>query len=203
MGRTPRAAPARRGAATAERILDVSERLFADRGYGGTSLRAIAAEVGVQNPSLYKHFPSKAALYEAVLERALDPILNELWDADDEIARVMRHLAEHPAVAKLMQRELTAGGDGASPGAARWMAAIVARTERFQPTVPVRDADFVPLRVLAICHVVAGYFASAATYQKLTGRDLFAESALAQQSQIVAAVSEALFADAADTGAQS
>ncbi len=184
----------RGGAVTAERILDVAERLFAERGYPGTTLRAIAAEVGIQNPSLYKHFASKAALYDAVLERAIHPILYEFWDTEDEIERVMRHLAEHPQVAQLMLHETTAGSDGATPGVARWVAAIVARTEGWVPDMPELDPDAIPLRVLAVYHVVAGYFASAATYRSLTGRDLHSPRAVEEQIRIVAEISAALFA---------
>lgn len=61
-------APERRGADTRSRILEVSERLFATRGYAGTHLQCIAEEVGVQKTALYHYFESKAALYTAVIE---------------------------------------------------------------------------------------------------------------------------------------
>ena len=63
------ARPRRRGEATAERILDEAEALFAERGFAGATLRDVATRVGIRNPSLYNHFPSKECLYVAVLER--------------------------------------------------------------------------------------------------------------------------------------
>lgn len=38
----------------------------------------VAATVGTQNPSIYDHFENNAALYEAMLARAVQPILREL-----------------------------------------------------------------------------------------------------------------------------
>ena len=59
---------------TRERLLDVAERLFAERGFHGTSLRDIGAELAMANSSLLHHFPTKARLYAAVLERIADSL---------------------------------------------------------------------------------------------------------------------------------
>ena len=67
---TPASSPTR------ERILDVSEGLFAESGLAGTSVRDISARVGVTPGSLYNHFPGKQALYEAVLDRGIRPLLD-------------------------------------------------------------------------------------------------------------------------------
>lgn len=42
-------------------------RLFAQKGYAGTSIRAIAREVGLSESVLYAHFASKQAIFDAVL----------------------------------------------------------------------------------------------------------------------------------------
>ncbi|MGL5911605.1 MAG: TetR/AcrR family transcriptional regulator [Phycicoccus sp.] len=55
-----------------ERILLVAGRLFAERGYGATSVRDIAEQLGISNPSLYHHFSSKAELLEELLREPLD-----------------------------------------------------------------------------------------------------------------------------------
>ncbi len=50
------------------RVLQVSTRLFAERGYEATSVNDIAAEAGVSIGALYKYFPDKPALLEGVLD---------------------------------------------------------------------------------------------------------------------------------------
>jgi AcrR family transcriptional regulator len=52
-------------------ILVVASELFAYHGYHGTTTRDIAEGVGIRQPSLFHHFPSKAAIMEALLEQDL------------------------------------------------------------------------------------------------------------------------------------
>lgn len=54
---------------TKDRILDAAERLFAENGYGATSLRRIMNSAGVNVASVHYYFHSKEALLEAVLLR--------------------------------------------------------------------------------------------------------------------------------------
>lgn len=58
--------------ATRDKILAVALRLFADRGYAGTSVQDIVSGAKVTKPALYYYFPSKADLYQALLDRAHD-----------------------------------------------------------------------------------------------------------------------------------
>jgi TetR/AcrR family transcriptional regulator len=52
-------------------VLRSATRLFAARGFEGTTLQAIADEVGVTKPSVLHHFPSKEALRTSVLDNML------------------------------------------------------------------------------------------------------------------------------------
>jgi AcrR family transcriptional regulator len=63
-------APDELAEAPSERHLDVLRaalRLFGERGYAGASLRLLAAELGMQQPSLYNYFDSKEQLVEQVI----------------------------------------------------------------------------------------------------------------------------------------
>ncbi|WP_217178772.1 TetR/AcrR family transcriptional regulator [Streptomyces sp. AC495_CC817] len=51
---------------TREKILSEARAIFGRSGYAEASLREIAEAVGIKTPSLYAHFPSKEALYQAV-----------------------------------------------------------------------------------------------------------------------------------------
>ena len=72
--KTASAAEPERGKATADRILDAAECLFAEHGFAGTAVRDIAARVSLNPASLYNHFPGKQDLYAAVLDRGLPPV---------------------------------------------------------------------------------------------------------------------------------
>ena len=117
---------------TREVILDTAERLFAVRGVDGVALRDLAHEMGLTAPSLYNHFPSKQALYEAVLERGLQPILlavAESWHPGAlrpeqmraTVDKMITHLSTHPHLARLLQRALLEESGSVQKLIARWI----------------------------------------------------------------------------------
>src|SRR5438445_11968614 len=95
---------------TREVILDTAERLFAARGVEGVAVRDLAREMGITASSLYNHFPGKQALYDAVLERGLGPIVDVVAGQDGQpverrvhatLDRLTAHLTRHPHLARL------------------------------------------------------------------------------------------------------
>ena len=52
-----------------EQLLDISRRLFAERGLDGTSIEEIAARADVSKPVVYEHFGGKEGLYAVVVDR--------------------------------------------------------------------------------------------------------------------------------------
>ncbi len=70
---------------TAQRILDVSERLVQSRGFNGISYADVAAELGITKASLHYHFPGKAELGEALIVRYAARFAHALQEIDSHI----------------------------------------------------------------------------------------------------------------------
>ncbi|MDR1486469.1 MAG: TetR/AcrR family transcriptional regulator [Deltaproteobacteria bacterium] len=68
---------------TKELIILESTILFAKKGFDAVSIRDIAAQIGIKPSSLYNHFSSKEALFEAVVKHAEDLYLLYFKYLDD------------------------------------------------------------------------------------------------------------------------
>jgi AcrR family transcriptional regulator len=69
------------GQATRQLLVEVATDLFAERGYDGTSVEAVLDAAGVSRGSLYHHFATKQALFEAALDGVETRIGNETMAA--------------------------------------------------------------------------------------------------------------------------
>ncbi|NUR98320.1 MAG: TetR/AcrR family transcriptional regulator [Kribbellaceae bacterium] len=80
---TTTAAPKRRRdrAAREREILEAAERIFGERGYQGTSMDDVAAQVGVSKPLIYQYYGSKDGLFLACLARLRGQLLETVADA--------------------------------------------------------------------------------------------------------------------------
>ena len=77
-------------------ILAVAKVLFADRGYHGVSVDEIAKRLGVSPAVLYRHFDSKDALYEAVLNEIAckrESYVEAALSGPDDFASVLTRMA--------------------------------------------------------------------------------------------------------------
>jgi len=124
-----------------DQVLRVAEALFARRGLRGVGLREIAAEVGIRAPSLFKHFKSKHALYNAVLLSIfsrLDEVAARL-DGEQPFAKRLEDfvsgyidlVATDPNVVPLLFRELMERSDVMDPQTRAAASSIYLRLDAF------------------------------------------------------------------------
>jgi TetR/AcrR family transcriptional regulator len=94
----------RGGEATKQRILQAAEREFADKGYAGARLAAIARAGDVPQPLIHHYFGDKEGLYRAVVERVLGFMAGEGW----RILETFAPPKQRPAGRRFSRRELQA-----------------------------------------------------------------------------------------------
>jgi AcrR family transcriptional regulator len=63
-----------KGEETRRRLVATGRALFGARGYEGTSIEAIFEAAGISRGALYHHFPTKEALFDAVLDHVMGEI---------------------------------------------------------------------------------------------------------------------------------
>lgn len=125
----PVALPHRRLPADERRahVLREASRLFGSSGFNGTTTRDIAAAVGLTEAALYRYFPSKEAMYAAILdERAaagdlLEPIEAVARDGDDRAVftglalALLRTVEADPSILRLILYSALEGHELARP----------------------------------------------------------------------------------------
>ncbi len=100
-----------------QRLLEAAAAGFAEGGYSGTSIATIARTAGMSKSTVFHHFPSKEALYLAVIGDAVADFgqrLDHALSASDDIATTLRifqrehirHMDRHRQVVRLILREL-------------------------------------------------------------------------------------------------
>ena len=87
---------------TRERIMKAAERLFAERGYDATSIRAIVAKARVNQAAINYHFDGKDGLYREVLRAAFVALTEQQLDHADE----MKAMSREAALAEFIRRQL-------------------------------------------------------------------------------------------------
>lgn len=92
-----------------EQLLAVSRRLFAEKGFEGTSVEEIAARAEVSKPVVYEHFGGKEGIYAVVVDREVQALTAALSGALDEGGHP-KVLLERTALALLSYIEASEDG---------------------------------------------------------------------------------------------
>jgi AcrR family transcriptional regulator len=129
---------------TKEQIITVAERLFADKGFAGTTLRNVVSEAGVNLAAVNYHFGSKEELFRAVVARFARPVVEKELSLLSEL----KAGAELPSVDEILTAllqpslEILSEGEGSRLVRARFMGRC--RTEP-EPIQSIADQEFAPV----------------------------------------------------------
>ncbi len=136
-----------------QRILDAALGLFADKGYGSTSVREVVEAAGVTKPTLYYYFDGKEALFREVISSKLsesDSLVAEGLAAEGSVVDKLR-LVFHTMVERAQQ----------DPDVLRLMFTCSLPGAKGQPEVDVigrHIQKMEPLEALIASGVAAGEF---------------------------------------------
>ncbi len=179
-----------------DKILEVAEARFAQRGFAGVGMREVALSAGLGKSSLFHHFPTKAELYVAVIERVIARIeahvLPALGKPGAALAQLERAadalidaLAEHPTTARLLLRSLVeddAFVAGEPIGLAAVEERIAALVGRFTALLGSPGA------VQTLIGATVYHFASGEFGEAVLGGALFSAEAVARRKREVKAL---------------
>ena len=158
------------GERSRERILDVAEALFAERGVAGTTLQDIADGAELRKPSLYRHYESKQAIHSAVLDRGIAPLMEALYQNRfaGDLSRARANVTESGAkmlgrrhhLAKIMLRDLMRPHDEMDPHTLEWLRS---HREAFSRLVALYSCESEQegwIRLAASFYIVLGYYST-------------------------------------------
>lgn len=82
-----------------QQIIEEAARLFSRLGYDRVTVKQIGDTCGITEPAIYRHFPSKDAVYDAVLDSIEErmetgPLFDRL-SRESEVQALLLHLASH------------------------------------------------------------------------------------------------------------
>jgi AcrR family transcriptional regulator len=125
-----------RRARTRAALLRAASSAFANRGYDGSSIEAIAASVGLSKGAVYAHFPSKLDLYLEVLSELLD-------QAEWRLERVVTAIRTGESPLDAARQYLGLGGDAQHAA----LMSELWRTAAIEPQIRASVERFVEARV--------------------------------------------------------
>src|SRR6266403_4505681 len=201
----------RRPTDTRDRVLQVAQALFAERGYRGTSLRDIAKRIGIKAPSLLHHFPSKEQLYVAVLDKIFEGMEESaqvvLGGADGStfqhrcrtaIVGAIDYIAASPASMRIIWREMTEESGVGRMLFKRRVPPLFAMGVNFifrgQREGEFRDGVDPFHFLLSLNSITIGFFMTAAMVKRLWGNNLLEPAVIERRKrEVIDLVERTLF----------
>ncbi|KZX59040.1 hypothetical protein A3709_15915 [Halioglobus sp. HI00S01] len=183
---------------TREQLLLTAQRLFAERGFYGASIAAIATELGLTKQALLHHFGNKEKLYGQVLQH-ISENLSEITDSilakslapaerlETLVVAQYRDQMDNPHAARLIMRELLDNEERAAQAGSWYLRSylelLVATAQALDPAGKLDDA-----RALALVYQLLGaahYFAvSGPTLTQTFGAQRYAQTRSAYEHEL-------------------
>lgn len=174
-----------------EAILDAAMELFAGSRGGSVTIQEIADAAETHKTTLLYHFPSKEILYQAVVERALEPVIDMMhgflateftpdrlgWYLDE----LHRFLRDNPSIPRLLMRELDYGEKYAD----HFVKVFQPAKERLAEAERAGMVDQVePVFFVHDLHVqIMTYFCHGPLLERLMGADPYSVDAMIRRRQ--------------------
>jgi AcrR family transcriptional regulator len=186
---------------TRGKILETAESLFARFGFAGVGMRAVADSVGVSKSALFHHFPTKRALWAAVLERSMLEFDRRISAAADRsgsalermrlwVEAVIDSLVENPSRAPLLLRSLFEVEDEEPVDAAarevlsRVLGKVAAGLEAGIAAGEIRPVS-VPHTLQSLIGLTVFHFASGDFGEDLLGAPVYSAAEIRQRKEHV------------------
>jgi AcrR family transcriptional regulator len=109
-----------------QQLLDIGRKLFAERGFEGTSIEEIAAQAGVSKPVVYEHFGGKEGLYAVVVDREVErltTVTTILFNGphtkpkfEAAMVSLLRYIEENADGFRILVRDSNPGSSGGTYG---------------------------------------------------------------------------------------
>lgn len=192
--------PTKRNKLRKEEIITEAARLFAERGYEGTSMGDLAERVGLRKASLFHHFESKDVLYITVLSQLVTGVQAALIEAaavegsfahrlDVLNETITRIFGQEPHAARLLVREVMDWGPmmrealaSEVQGVLRAAAQFIEAGQREGEFNPSLDADHLIVSLVGL-HFIP--FVMDRTVEHFTGESPFASAFIDRRRQAI------------------
>jgi TetR/AcrR family transcriptional regulator len=156
----------RNAAATCKEALDTAERLFAAKGFEGTSMHDVARASGVSQPLIQHHFGSKQRLWRAVQARVMERFTT-FWPAGEGLGiagelrealrSLFRILMKDKSLLRLFSWTRLQDAPGLWPGEREAMEDVCRRIRKAQRQGQIRR-DLDPLLLTAVLTALVLYW---------------------------------------------
>jgi AcrR family transcriptional regulator len=142
-----------RKAATRERILEAAKKVFAEHPYASASIRMVGSAAGIDHPLISYYFPTKADLFEAVVEEVAETYIqaNTTWfeglgemSASSGLSlyldRLLAFTSKHPEALRIVALNLVQSEEReAMPGRKHMQRLLSRNTETFRKVATLRS----------------------------------------------------------------